>query len=132
MVMVADLMRALPLPKTAEVSVLGDTAYDAEVLREACGDRGYDWIFPCHPERVLSGTKPRPRVRSLWKDWSSWSVPTIRFNPGQDPDVNYRRPLGQPTVGLEYLAERLTTPGDIAKLKRLIRNSIAPEFRAAL
>ena len=33
---------------------------------------------------------------------------------------------------LEYLAERLTTPGDIAKLKRLIRNSIAPEFRAAL
>jgi hypothetical protein len=31
-----------------------------------------------------------------------------------------------------YLAERLKTFGDIAKLKRLLRNAFAPEYRAPL
>ena len=87
----AELIRQLPLPEEAEVVVLGDTAYDAEVVRHACADRGYEWIFPCNPERVLAGAKPRPKVRSLLKDWSSWSLTTIRFSPGQGPYVPYRR-----------------------------------------
>ena len=87
----ADLIRDLPLPEGAEVIILGDTAYDAEVLRAACAERGYQWIFPCNPERVLGGAKPRPKVRSLLKDWSSWTLQTIRFSPGQGPHVNYRR-----------------------------------------
>ena len=87
----ADLIRQLPLPEEAEVVVLGDTAYDADVVRQACADRGYEWIFPCNPERVLAGSKPRPKVRSLLKDWSSWSLTTVRFSPGQGPYVNYRR-----------------------------------------
>ena len=33
---------------------------------------------------------------------------------------------------LEYLRDRLETPGGIAKLKRLIRHSFAPEYQAAL
>lgn len=33
---------------------------------------------------------------------------------------------------LKYLAERLETPGGIAKLKRLIRDSFAPEYRGKL
>jgi hypothetical protein len=87
----ADLIRQLPLPEGAEVVILGDTAYDADVVREACADRQYKWIFPCNPERVLAGSKPRPKVRSLLKDWSSWSLTTIRFSPGQGPYVDYRR-----------------------------------------
>ena len=87
----ADLIRQLPLPEEAEVVVLGDTAYDAEVVREACAARGYEWIFPCNPERVLAGGKPRPKVRSLLKDWSSWKLAPVRFCPGQGPYVNYRR-----------------------------------------
>lgn len=87
----ADLIRQLPLPEGAEVIVLGDTAYDAKVVREACQDRGYSWIFPCNPERVLAGPKPRPRVRSLFKDWSSLSPQTIRLAPGQGKHVAYRR-----------------------------------------
>jgi len=87
----ADLIRELPLPEGAEVMVLGDTAYDAEVIRAACADRGYLWIFPCNPERVLAGAKPRPKVRSLLKDTASFSWQTIRFCPGQGPYVNYRR-----------------------------------------
>lgn len=88
----ADLIRQLPLPEGAKVVVLGDTAYDAEVVREACAERGYDWIFPCNPERVLAGPKgKRPKVRSLLKDWPRVSRQTIRLSPGQGPYVNYRR-----------------------------------------
>ena len=88
----ADLIRQLPLPEGAEVIVLGDTAYDAEVVREACADRGYLWIFPCNPERVLSGPKgKRPKVRSLLKDWSKWSRQTIRLAPAQGKYAAYRR-----------------------------------------
>lgn len=87
----ADLIRSLPLPEEARVLVLGDTAYDAQVVRAACAARGYDWIFPCNSERVLAGAKPRPKVRSLLKDWSSGSPQTIRLAPGQGPYVAYRR-----------------------------------------
>jgi len=88
----ADLIRELPLPKPASATVLGDTAYDAEVVRDACGDRGYSWIFPCNPERVLAGPKgKRPKVRSLLKDWSKWSRQTLRLAPGQGAYAVYRR-----------------------------------------
>jgi len=88
----ADLIRELPLPEGARVVVLGDTAYDAEATRVACRDRNYSWIFPCNPERVLAGPKgQRPKVRSLLKDWSSWSRQTIRLAPGQGAYAVYRR-----------------------------------------
>jgi len=88
----ADLIRELPLPDGAQVTVDGDTAYDAEAVRDACKERGYDWIFPCNPERVLAGPKgKRPKVRSLLKDWSNWSRQTIRLAPGQGRYAVYRR-----------------------------------------
>jgi hypothetical protein len=88
----ADLIRELPLPETARVIVLGDTAYDAEVVRDACQARGYSWILPCNPERVLAGPKgQRPKVRSLLKDWPEWSRQTYRLAPGQGRYAVYRR-----------------------------------------
>jgi hypothetical protein len=88
----ADLIRELPLPEGAQVVVLGDTAYDADVVRKACKDRHYDWIFPSNAERVLAGSKGnRPKLRSLLKDWSTWSRLTIRLAPGQGQYAVYRR-----------------------------------------
>jgi hypothetical protein len=88
----ADLIGALPLPEEARVIVLGDTAYDAEVIRDVCRERRNSWIFPCNPERVLAGPKGRrPKVRSLLKDWSRWSRQTVRLAPGQGPYAVYRR-----------------------------------------
>lgn len=88
----ADLIRELPLPDGARVVVLGDTAYDAAVVRAACSNRGYSWIFPCNPERVLAGPKgQRPKVRSLLKDWLRWSRQTVRLAPSQGPYAVYRR-----------------------------------------
>lgn len=88
----ADMIRDLPLPEEAEVVVLGDTAYDAKVVREACEERNYTWIFPCNPERVLAGPKgKRPKVRSLLKDWSKKSLKTVRFVPAGGKYAEYRR-----------------------------------------
>lgn len=88
----ADFIHELPMPEGARVVVLGDTAYDAEVIHGACRDRGYSWIFPCNPERVLAGPKgQRQKVRSLLKDWSTWSRQIVRLSPGQGPYAVYRR-----------------------------------------
>jgi hypothetical protein len=87
----ADMIRDLPLPEEAEVVVLGDTAYDAKVVRDACDERNCTWVFPCNPERVLAGEKPRSRVRSLLKDWSKKSLKTIRFIPANGKYAEYRR-----------------------------------------
>lgn len=87
----AEMIRRLPLPEAANVVVLGDTAYDADVIRDACRDRGYQWIFPCNPERVMAGPKPRPKVRSVLKEVASFKWQTVRFSPGQGDYVAYRR-----------------------------------------
>ena len=87
----ADMIRTLPVPDGTRVIVLGDTAYDAVAVRAACAERSFTWIVPCNPERVLSGPKPRPKVRSLIKDLSSVTLRKIRFVPGQGPYAVYRR-----------------------------------------
>jgi len=88
----ADLIRELPLPEGARVIVLGDTAYDAGVVHGACRDRGYSWIVPCNPERVLDGPRgQRPKVRSLLEDWSSWARQALRLAPGRGAYAVYRR-----------------------------------------
>lgn len=88
----ADMIRELPLPEGARVVVLGDTAYDSREVRGACDERGFSWIFPCNPERVLAGPKgDRPKVRSLLKDWSKWSRRTIKVVPSKGKYAEYRR-----------------------------------------
>jgi hypothetical protein len=88
----ADLIRSLPLPEEADVVVLGDTAYDASVLQEACQDRKYIWITPANPERVYQGPKgQRPKVRSRLKDWTNLSLKTIRLLASTGKYADYRR-----------------------------------------
>jgi hypothetical protein len=88
----AELIRSLPLPEEAEVIVLGDTAYDALVVRDACQRRSYRWIFPINPERVYEGPAgQRPKVRSRLKDWTSLPLATIRLRASTGKYAGYRR-----------------------------------------
>jgi hypothetical protein len=88
----ADMIRTLPLPENAEVIVIGDTAYDAHVVREACDEKGYTWIVPANAERVYEGlTGARPKLRSRLKDWTSLSLKTIRLRASTGKYANYRR-----------------------------------------
>jgi DDE family transposase len=61
----ARLIRALPVPDATRVVVVGDTAFEADSVRQACQERGWDWVTPVNPERVFAGDKPRPKVLSL-------------------------------------------------------------------
>jgi Transposase DDE domain len=88
----AEMIRLLPLDEGADVVVLGDTAYDAEVVHEACAKRGYEWIFPANPERVYEGIRgQRPKLRSRLKDWTGLSLKTIRIQPSTGKYADYRR-----------------------------------------
>jgi hypothetical protein len=88
----ADLIDKLPLPVGADVVVLGDAAYDARVVQEACARRNYLWIVPSNSERVLAGRQgARPKVRSLLKDWSKYRLKTVRFVPCRGKYADYRR-----------------------------------------
>ncbi len=87
----ADMIRELPLPEGADVVVLGDTAFDAEVIHQVCEERHYTWIVPMNPERVLAGPKPRPKVWSLAKEWTAKQLKAIRLDPNQGAYVAMRR-----------------------------------------
>jgi hypothetical protein len=88
----AEMIRTLPLPAGAQVTVLGDTAYDAEVVQQACAERGYTWIMPANPERVYQGKQgQRPKLRSRLKDWTSLSLQTIRLRASTGPYAEHRR-----------------------------------------
>lgn len=110
----AAMIRTLPLPKGAKVTVLGDTAYDAEVVQRACDERGYTWIMPANPERVYQG-KPgqRPKLRARLKDWTSLSLQTIRLRASTGQYAEYRRlskwrigPKTKPRVYYAYQEKR--------------------------
>ena len=51
----AQMIRDLQLPAGARLVVVGDTAYDAQVIRDACAARDFLWVVPMNPERVLAG-----------------------------------------------------------------------------
>lgn len=87
----AEMIRDLPLPEGADVVVLGDTAFDAQVIRQASDERRYSWIVPMNPERVLAGLKPRPRVKSLVKGLKAKQFQPVRLYPGQGRYVAMRR-----------------------------------------
>jgi Transposase DDE domain len=78
----ADLVRDLSVPAGQPVLVLGDTAFEAKQLRAACAARGFHWIMPANPERVLVGPKPRRRLSSVSKDFAAETLTRIELCPG--------------------------------------------------
>ena len=87
----AEMIVELDLPETPRVIVLGDTAFDAKVIREACSKRNFTWIVPINPERVLAGPKPRPKVCSLVEKICIQKLACIKVQAGVGKYVNYRR-----------------------------------------
>ena len=87
----AEIIAELELPPGAKLVVLGDTAFDADSIREACQKHNATWITPVNPERVLAGAKPRPKVRSLLEKLKPPQFVPIRLHPGQGKLVPYRR-----------------------------------------
>jgi hypothetical protein len=79
----AAMIVELRVPAKAQVLVLGDTAFEAATIRAACQQRGFDWITPANPERVLTGSKPRRKLTDKSKDLSSEAMTRIELCPDQ-------------------------------------------------
>lgn len=78
----AELIRGLRVPAGCPVLVLGDTAYEAKQIRAACRARGFDWITPANPERVLAGKKDRQRLRAYRTELTPATATRIPLSPG--------------------------------------------------
>lgn len=78
----ADMIRAVRVPQDSRVLVLGDTAFEAKQIRAACKARGFDWIVPANPERVLAGKKNRKRLSAVSQDFTAESMTRIELCPG--------------------------------------------------
>ena len=132
----ADMIAALPLPPEAEVIVLGDTAYDAKSVQEACEARGYIWIVPANPERVYAGpTGQRPKLRSRLKDWQSLSLKTVRLRASTGQYARYRRlskwRLGPKQKPREYHAYQETTEVRSVGRVQLVFSTMKPKLKTA-
>jgi hypothetical protein len=78
----ADLIRAVRVPAGSRVLVLGDTAFEAKQIRAACQARGFDWIVPANPERMLAGKKPRQPLKEVSQEFTPASMTRIELCPG--------------------------------------------------
>lgn len=87
----ADLIRGIELCPSVRVVVVGDTAFEARQIREACQARHFSWIMPANPERVLAGEKPRPKVSSLVEKLDPAQFNEIRLTPGKGAFAAQRR-----------------------------------------
>ena len=88
----ALIIKEAPVPSGASVTVLGDTAFDAQVVRDACDERAFTWIVPCNANRVLAGQRgQRPRVSSRIKQLSSCDFQSIRISPAAGTYASQRR-----------------------------------------
>src|SRR5207244_6461730 len=86
------MSQELPLPEGAKVVVLGDTAFDAACIREACAARRYTWVVPMNPERVLAGARgQRRKVRSLVNGLKADQLIAMRLHAAQGAFVAQRR-----------------------------------------
>lgn len=79
----AELIAEVAVPGGADVVVLGDTAFEAKDIRAACAGRGFGWVVPVNPSRVLAGEAPRPQVKSLSEGLSAEHFEAVRLVPGR-------------------------------------------------
>lgn len=114
----AELICTAPVPPKAKVVVLGDTAFDADVVQEACGKKHYSWIVSMNNERVLAGKKSRPRVRSLERTFKAHHFATVKLTPGKGRYVAQRR------VAACRLGRKVKTRTFHVHLKRLTVHSV--------
>ena len=87
----AQLVSDLEVPAAARVVVVGDTAFEAAVVRRACGERGFRWVAPANPERVLTGRKPRRKLRAVAFELSERSFEPVRLPLDGGPHRRQRR-----------------------------------------
>jgi hypothetical protein len=130
----AQLIDGIALPRGSRVVVVGDTAFEAKQVRQACGRRGWSWVVPLNPERRLAGPAPRPQVRSLAQqlcaaDFRAVSfrldqgalAPLARVSPKRSQSRKHQR-----TYGVHHRTAAVHNVGPVALLFSTKSNPTAP------
>jgi hypothetical protein len=78
----AQMIRRVRVPKGSRVLVLGEAAFEARPIRAACKQRGFDWITPANPERMLAGQRERKRLKDRGKDLDAETLNRMELCPG--------------------------------------------------
>ena len=87
-----------PVPADADVTVLYDSAFDADMIHRECRNRGFREIFPIDPNRNLA-TKGSPHapaqagapVVASTLDWQEEEFETLELEVGNEDFVLFRR-----------------------------------------
>ena len=87
-----------PVPADADVTVLYDSAFDADMIHRECRNRGFREIFPIDPNRNLA-TKDSPHaaaqvgapVVASTLDWPEEEFETLELEVGKEDFVFFRR-----------------------------------------
>jgi hypothetical protein len=144
----ARLIDTIPLGEQTPVVVVGDTAFEAKQVRQACGRRGWHWVVPLNPERRLAGEKPRPQVRSLYGQLNATDFRRVSFrldqgdlaalarvSPKRSQSKKHARTYwvhqrtaavhNVGTVALLFSTQNEPTPGGLKVQKVLISNALS-------
>jgi hypothetical protein len=133
----AELIRTVPLPAGMSALVVGDTAYEASVVRDACRERDFRWLTPTNTERVYEGPPPRAKVTGRLKDLSANDFSTIRFLPNEGAYAAQRRvspsrcgPKTSPRTF--YVHEERACVRKVGHVRILFSTKSAPQARQPL
>jgi|APFre7841882724_1041349.scaffolds.fasta_scaffold54096_1 hypothetical protein len=76
----AQLIDTMVLAADTPVVVVGDTAFEAKQVRQACKRRDWHWVVPLNPERRLAGKQgERRKVRSLYEELHAQDFRRVSF-----------------------------------------------------
>jgi hypothetical protein len=151
----AQLIDNIPLPAGSPVVVVGDTAFEAKQVRQACARRDWSWVVPLNPERRLAGAKPRPKVRSLYQQLQAADFRKVSFrldqgdlaalarvSPSRSQSRKHTRTywvhhrtadiLNIGEVALLFSTQTEPTPGGVKVQKLLISNAVTASTEALL
>jgi hypothetical protein len=133
----APLIAHAAIPAGVATVVLGDTAFAAQSIRQACAVRHFRWIVPLNPERVLEGAKPRPKVRALVQELKPDDLTPYRLQPHQGEFVAQRR-LSRARLGpgtpprTFYVPTRNATVHSVGEVRLVFSTMQAPSAGSAV
>lgn len=133
----ADLIRELPLAAGCDVVVLGDTAFDARVIRDACRERGFHhsrfrkfaqaetWMrlalatflyLERHRAQQLRRRDLTPKQKRWWRCQRTFAL------------CQAVRQLAE-RHELAYVAQQLNQPRGVKKMQTFFHNACTMEYR---
>ena len=96
--LIALMIREAMIPKDADVTVVYDSAFDADMIHKECRNRGFREVFPLDPNRnIATGDQPyspakenSPVVQSTL-DWSDKEFEKLELEVNNEDFVSLRR-----------------------------------------